>query len=366
MMIKISLVVFLISCNHDLDKKKINNKPLDISNKKTIFIEENIPQASVWSPFFKKKDHKINSLSKPEIHEESSDTRAKNIEDDLNKLQMSELDKIAMGSGPKSISACFILIEKLLKKYATKKSLKYLSKIEKSIKHGNMFEKSIKTKYKYFLSYYHLFSDQPRKARKILRQLIIEDEKNPNFYIALVETYFLYGKFSIVDNILQSAIKKGISHPTIYNFFGLVEDIKGNIPKAEKYFKKALSLDKKNEQTTINLALHFLKQNKISEMDDLLDDVSISEANLSLIQAFRFSKQGFFDRAIAIYENRVEENPRDAVARYYLARSKFLNDQNDPDVGHLLRETMELRPKGSYLYQLAYEQSLYRKNLGYD
>ena len=76
--------------------------------------------------------------------------------------------------------------------------------------------------------------------------------------------------------------------------------------------------------------------------------------------------QGELSRAESIYYGLVKEYPLDFRSRYFLALTKFLINENDPDIGYLLKDAMYLKPSQTFLHELAKKQSLSMRKLGYE
>lgn len=166
-----------------------------------------------------------------------------------------------------------------------------------------------------FLGYSYFLQKNVKEAKENIKKTIKID---PFYGLA----YFFQAKCNFFESdkkegkeSLENAIKFGLKNAEVYSLLAKVEMELENWPKAEKYFKEALFFDENSEKIIEGLVESLLKQGKIVESRDLVNQKSENNYLLGLIEI----EEGNFENAENFLKKSLTKNPYSAKVAYKLS-----------------------------------------------
>jgi len=141
-------------------------------------------------------------------------------------------------------------------------------------------------------------------------------------------------------------VRQSPLNPRVHTNLGLAYYRKGNIARAEKEYRQAIGLDKRQVKAYNNLGLLYYEKEKytqaIKEYKKALDiEPSFSTAYYNLGLVYR--KKGEEDKALRAFKKALQVNPYEAGAYYYLGIYYAEKGQTDKALENY-RKTVELNP----------------------
>ncbi|MDO5788045.1 MAG: response regulator [Fusobacterium sp.] len=106
-------------------------------------------------------------------------------------------------------------------------------------------------------------------AKVFSRENLQEDKLNTfEEYIEFAKLSIIGKKFDKAIEALRIAISKEPGRPDTHNLLGVIEEYKGNIDEAQKYYRAALALDPSYEPANSNL-------DRITELESIINDIKL-------------------------------------------------------------------------------------------
>jgi DNA-binding NtrC family response regulator len=105
---------------------------------------------------------------------------------------------------------------------------------------------------------------------KVFSRENLEEDKLNTFeeYIEFAKLNIIAKKFDKAIEALRTAISKEPGLPDSHNLLGVIEEYKGNVEEAQKYYRAALALDPSYEPANSNL-------DRITEMESYMNDIKL-------------------------------------------------------------------------------------------
>lgn len=106
-------------------------------------------------------------------------------------------------------------------------------------------------------------------AKVFSRENLQEDKLNTfEEYIEFAKLNIIEKKFDKAIEALRIAINKEPGLPDTHNLLGVIEEYKGNVDEAQKYYRAALALDPSYEPANSNL-------DRITELESIINDIKL-------------------------------------------------------------------------------------------
>lgn len=106
-------------------------------------------------------------------------------------------------------------------------------------------------------------------AKVFSRENLQEDKLNTfEEYIEFAKLNIIEKKFDKAIEALRIAISKESGLPDTHNLLGVIEEYKGNVDEAQKYYRAALALDPSYEPANSNL-------DRITELESIINDIKL-------------------------------------------------------------------------------------------
>lgn len=106
-------------------------------------------------------------------------------------------------------------------------------------------------------------------AKVFSRKNLQEDKLNTfEEYIEFAKLNIIEKKFDKAIEALRIAISKEPELPDTHNLLGVIEEYKGNVDEAQKYYRAALALDPSYEPANSNL-------DRITELESIINDIKL-------------------------------------------------------------------------------------------
>lgn len=106
-------------------------------------------------------------------------------------------------------------------------------------------------------------------AKVFSRENLQEDKLNTfEEYIEFAKLNIIEKKFDKAIEALRIAISKEPGLPDTHNLLGVIEEYKGNVDEAQKYYRAALALDPSYEPANSNL-------DRITELESIINDIKL-------------------------------------------------------------------------------------------
>ncbi|HVE50029.1 MAG TPA: type IV pilus biogenesis/stability protein PilW [Casimicrobiaceae bacterium] len=157
-----------------------------------------------------------------------------------------------------------------------------------------------------------------------VQQEQITSRQRAEIHSELAAGYFERAQMPIALEELAIAEKLDPTYPRIYNLYGLVYTIMGELPRAESYFKRALELAPNDPDTRHNygwyLCTHGRARESIGEFEVAIRDPLYRTPEIALVNAGKCSVVlGDVAAADQYFRRALQLRPNDPTAAYNLA-----------------------------------------------
>lgn len=178
-----------------------------------------------------------------------------------------------------------------------------------------------------------------------LQQEQITPRQRAEIHAELAAGYFERAQMDIALEELGVAEKLDASYPRIYNLYGLVYAMIGELPRAESQFKRALDLAPNDPETRHNwgwyLCTHGRAKESIAEFEVAIRNPLYKTPEIALVNAGKCSVAiGDVNAADQYFRRALQLRPTDATAAYNLALVSYRNGRL-PESRALMRVVMQ-------------------------
>ena len=157
-----------------------------------------------------------------------------------------------------------------------------------------------------------------------VEQTVVTPRQRAEAHTDLAAGYYERGQMDIALEELAIAEKLDATYPRIYNLFGLVHAVMGELPKAESNFRRALELAPNDSETRHNwgwyLCTHGRASESIAEFEQAIRNPLYRTPEVALVNAGKCSASiGDANAADQYFRRALQMRPNDPTAAYNLA-----------------------------------------------
>jgi type IV pilus assembly protein PilF len=157
-----------------------------------------------------------------------------------------------------------------------------------------------------------------------VEQTVVTPRQRAETHTDLAGGYYERGQMDIALEELGIAEKLDATYPRIYNFYGLVYAVMGELPKAEANFRRALELAPNDSETRHNwgwyLCTHGRARESIAEFEQAIRNPLYRTPEVALVNAGKCSASiGDANAADQYFRQALQLRPNDPTAAYNLA-----------------------------------------------
>jgi type IV pilus assembly protein PilF len=195
---------------------------------------------------------------------------------------------------------------------------------------------------------------QPPPPTRI-EQPVVTPRQRAEVHTDLAAGYYERGQMEIALEELGIAEKLDATYPRIYNIYGLVYTVMGELPKAEANFRRALELAPNDSETRHNwgwyLCTHDRARESIAEFEHAIRNPLYRTPEIALVNAGKCSASiGDAAAADQYFRRALQLRPNDWTAAYNLALLGYRAGRL-PEARALMRLVMrETSPPAEALY----------------
>lgn len=188
-----------------------------------------------------------------------------------------------------------------------------------------------------------------------LEQQVVTPRQRAEVHADLAAGYYGRGQMDIALEELGIAEKLDASYPRIYNLYGLVYTVIGELPKAEANFRRALEMAPNDSETRHNwgwyLCTHNRARESIPEFEQAIRNPLYRTPEIALVNAGKCSASiGDVAAADQYFRRALQLRPGDPTAAYNLALLSFRAGRL-PEARALMRVVMrETTPPAEALF----------------
>ena len=178
-----------------------------------------------------------------------------------------------------------------------------------------------------------------------LQQDPVTPRQRAEIHAELAAGYYERGQMGVALEELALAEKFDPTHPQIFNLYGLVYSVMGELPRAEANFRRALELAPNDADTRHNwgwyLCTHGRERESIAEFEVALRNPLYRTPEIALVNAGKCSVSiGDVAAADRYFRRALQVRPADATAAYNLALLSYKATRLDESRA-LLRVVMQ-------------------------
>ena len=296
-----------------------------------------------WQSFFKSNPTPSETKSLRKVIEKSEMNKSHSIEDLLklarNLRTIGEVKRAEvryreiLNRNSENFDATIEIAEIYLYQRKIERSFDYISKAKKIIASRENPAKLDVFRYKYVLALSLISSQRRDEGHRILTELINEDRKFVNGYLALSESYLAQKKIELTKFIAKRGLDETPNHPSLLNVLGVTFQLDGRHEKAKSYYNRALEQNPNLVAALVNRATLSIHKAAFKSAEiDLNRAIKIAPYynNALVSQGVLYKKTGRFTSAKIAFQAALDQNPENAFARYNLASllANRFNDKN--------------------------------------
>lgn len=185
---------------------------------------------------------------------------------------------------------------------------------------------------------------QPAPPPRVQQQEITPRQR-AEVHAELAAGYYERGQMDIALEELAIAEKLDATYPRIYNLFGLVHGMMGELPKAEANFRRALELAPNDSESRHNwgwyLCTHGRARESIAEFEQAIRNPLYRSPEIALVNAGKCSAAiGDTAAADQYFRRALQLRPNDPTAAYNLALLGYKGARL-PEARALMRVVMQ-------------------------
>lgn len=192
-----------------------------------------------------------------------------------------------------------------------------------------------------------LAKQDSKAAQDRFKKAIEIEPNNPAPYVALAEIYAREKRFDEAIKEYEGVIAKNPKYLAGYMAVGTIYDLKGDGPKAEAYYRKALEIKKDFGPAANNLAWNLAERG--GNIDEALTFAQIAKEQLPNSSAvmdtlgYIYYLKGSYLNAIAEFQDSLARDPGNAVIHYHMGLAQYKNNDRTKAKDHL-EKALELDP----------------------
>ena len=185
------------------------------------------------------------------------------------------------------------------------------------------------------------------KARSIYQEILEFDSNCILAHHLLGILYYQIGRSAVAIDLLKKTTRLNPTDPVVFNDLGVVHQKIGELDSAQKYFKKAISIDHGYVSAYVNLAdllvtqgkfkkavVYLIKAKHINPNDTHTND-SLREAYIKL--GIFFQSEGEFKEALLNFKKATDIDPSCARSHYHIGSIYLIKSNFSKSMEHLCK-----------------------------
>lgn len=195
-------------------------------------------------------------------------------------------------------------------------------------------------------------------ALRLAERAIAQDSSSAPAWRILAKSYLAIGRYAEAESVLERFQRSNPLDPSLSNFLGEVQRLRGRLTEAEAAFRRAIAMGAPDSLTAVlNLAVLRLERGEVEqamqEFDRFIDIYNrrrreLSPAELTAVaEACRYLGRRdpqLFKDALRAYDEAIAADSTDLDRRVRLAEL-FLEKYNSADAASTLRDVLAVNPR---------------------